>query len=120
VLKKDLFTLTANETAELDYIRTVLGKDIDKRENEIAGVALHALPSEDIARFVRILTQSRRPVSKEIICKALWNLQYDPSIHDGRLYKLVHHTRRAFPKNDVVLNEYGSYRINPIYQTQGA
>ena len=55
-------------------------------------------------------------VTKKDICKQIWNLDYDPVLHDGKIYKLIFKFRNHFGIDDLVLNTYGEYQLNPRYQ----
>lgn len=81
-----------------------LGKNIDQME------------SEDLTKFATYLKNNTK-ISKEEICRQVWGYEYDPVLHDGRIYKMIHKFRNYFGKKDILLNRYGYYEINPRYRT---
>jgi hypothetical protein len=66
----------------------------------------------DIFKFLQLLKcSSSEGASKEEICKMVWQLDYDPIIHDPRIYKLVNRAKTAIGSEDVIINMRGSYRL---------
>lgn len=85
----------------------------------ILGQSLHQIEQPDLARFAKVLYENKS-VGKEDICLAVFSLPYDPVIHDGRIYKLIHKFRNYFGKKDILVNRYGTYEINPKYRTSAS
>lgn len=79
------------------------------------GRSLGKIESPDLARFAQYL-YSNKNVTKEGICQNVWNLSYDPVIHDSKIYKLIHQFRNYFGVKDILINRYGSYEINQRYR----
>lgn len=68
---------------------------------------------DDVENFVTLLKANPNGVSKDLICSTLWNLIYDPVVHENRIYKLIMNTRKYFGVNQSVLNRYGGkYLLN--------
>lgn len=122
-LWKAAFTLTEGQSQELADLKSIHGvanvitrSSLSSDEVEICGISLSSLLDADIQVFMRLLLSAESPVGKEQICKALWGFVYDPTSHDGRIYKLVHKTRAFFKKPDLLVNTYGGYQINPKFK----
>lgn len=76
---------------------------------------LKEIPQEDLQKFTRYII-SESSVDKEGICHHVWNIEYDPVIHDGKVYKLIHRFRDYFGKKDLIVNRYGKYEVNQKYR----
>lgn len=103
-----------------DHLATDLGItplefDAADHEARFLGHSLKNIGSEDLARFTNYIL-SEKSVTKEGICRHVWNLEYDPVIHDGKIYKLIHRFRDYFGKKDLIINRYGSYEVNQRYR----
>lgn len=103
-----------------DHLATDLGitpLEFDAAEHEarFLGHSLRNMGSEDLARFTSYIL-SEKSVTKEGICRHVWSLDYDPVIHDGKIYKLIHRFRDYFGKKDLIINRYGSYEVNQRYR----
>jgi hypothetical protein len=92
-----------------------LSDDARTGEACILGLNLNQIEIQDVAVFAKLLYSSKT-VNKEEICKTVFEIPYDPVLHDGRIYKLIHKFRNYFGKKDIVVNYYGSYEINPKYR----
>lgn len=83
--------------------------------NDISLPTLHKLnfESEEVSEFISLLESAPEGLTKEQICKNLWNYTYDPVIHDNKIYKLIHKTRKSLGLKALITNAYGGkYRIN--------
>lgn len=66
----------------------------------------------EVYEFVYLLQKSGNAGStKAEICKTLWNYDYDPTIHDSKIYKLVNKTKMLLGSDEFIENRRGSYRI---------
>lgn len=75
--------------------------------------------SKSVKRLLALLLANPDGVDKERICEEVFGLSYDPIVHDSKIYKLVLHARRTLGHKDGVVNEYGTYRLDPR-RTRGA
>lgn len=87
----------------------------DTGEIIFLGKSLNKIESEDLAKFTLYIYENSI-VNKEEICRHVWNLDYDPVIHDGKIYKLIHQFRNYFGAKDLIVNRYGKYEINRRYR----
>ncbi len=119
-LKANLLGASDEEITERNLIRLSLGygpvviRSVDSvsSELEIAGILVSTIENEDVKNLLKFLAhQPDFTASKENICEILWNLSYDPSIHDGKIYKLIHKCRQLTRLPDLIVNMYGSYRL---------
>lgn len=120
-LKREIFGCSVAEAAELDYWQTTAGISqiyipIQKgRHESIAGVPLDRIQNKDVAQLLRLFISSITPISKGDIAEKVLNLQYDPTIHDKRIYKLIYLTKAILQRDDIFINLYGTYQLNPKY-----
>lgn len=71
------------------------------------------LDSDEMSAFISLLEKTPDGLSKEEICKKLWDYNYDPVLHDNKIYKLIHKTRKSLGLKALITNSYGGkYRIN--------
>jgi hypothetical protein len=65
--------------------------------------------------LLEILKSNPSGVTKEQLCKKIWNFNYDPIIHDQRVYALIAKTRKYMGSKNSIIHSYrGYYRLNPI------
>lgn len=114
--------LRDGERAELQALRflhgvspVVLRAGSDPAALEICGVRLSTVREVDVHKLMTSLIGAREALDKAALCERVWGLRYDPVTHDGRIYKLIHRARKAFGREDLILNTYGAYRLNPEY-----
>ncbi len=116
--------LLGRETSELKKYEKHLQKHlginpleqiVETGEILFLGKSLKNIESEDLSKFAQYI-HDHESVTKEGICRQVWNLDYDPVMHDGKIYKLIHQFRNYFGSKDVVVNRYGSYEINRRYR----
>jgi hypothetical protein len=120
-LKRTARGLSSEEEREVTYLRDALGASVVVKRNangrddvEIGGVPLSGVADEAVKKFLLLLVHAGdESVSKEAIVSGIWNLNYDPVVHDNKLYKLVQKAKRLFGASDLVVNRYGSYQLNP-------
>jgi hypothetical protein len=112
-----LTQLPTELTGELHWLRETYGvnsfsySDLDQ-SIEIMGIRIsRANENEDVVLLLRLLMESPAGMNKETICKNVWNLQYDPVIHDGKIYKLILKARKASGRKDLIINKYGKYLV---------
>lgn len=119
-LKTSLLGASEEEISELNLIRLSLGHGPVVRrsantgtgELEIAGILVSKIENEDVKNFLKLLAdQEDFLATKEKICHTLWNLSYDPTIHDGKIYKLIHKCRQITRSPQLIVNKYGSYQL---------
>lgn len=122
-IQNKLQPLNPEEAAEYDALKEIHGvdrvvihsTDSHPLETEICGQKLGSLRDQDVIKLMSLLIQATESTNKETLCKEIWNIQYDPILHDSRIYKLIHKTRLVFGKKDLFVNTYGGYQINPAY-----
>jgi hypothetical protein len=120
LMREKIFGLNQHEAAELKWTQAELGftKIIASplRENteiSVAGIPLGSITSHEIRRFVERLLKSEDGLDKDELYRLIWGGEYDPVIHDTKIYKFIMRVRKTFPSDDVVLNKYGRYILNP-------
>ena len=119
-LKERLCSLTDTEQEQLAGLRALHGLSsslrahpLERERSEIFGKKISDLESESVRTlFVAFLSSKDRALTKEEICERVWRLRYDPVVHDGKIYKLIHQARGEFPGREVFVNSYGCYRLN--------
>lgn len=113
-----LVGLSDSERAELNWLYDHLGVPMVNTNDSVLGFNIEQTAiisdeiSEDVAILIRLMTSSPEGVTKEQICKSVWNLDYDPVIHDPKVYKLIMRSREALGRKDWLLNQYGRYKLN--------
>lgn len=123
-LKEVLFSLEASERRELEILQEIHG--ISRlRAGEICGIQIASIENQDQRELLRLLMESSQAgkggaggVDKEAIVSRIWGLKYDPVIHDRKAYKLIHALKKTLQIEDLILNRYGSYELNPKYLGQ--
>lgn len=65
----------------------------------------------DLAKFIKILSESKEPIDKQQIFQMIYNQYYDPVIHDPKIYRLVLWIRKRIAV-DCLVNHYGKYSLN--------
>jgi hypothetical protein len=89
---------------------------------EVCGIRVDSLPTEDQRNLFTLLVDASLSnsggIDKASIVQKIWRVDYDPVKHDGRAYKLIHALKKSLKIEDLILNRYGSYEINPIYLGQ--
>lgn len=83
--------------------------------NNFLGKNLDLMESEDLSLFASLLKEKSK-ITKEEICQKVWGYEYDPVLHDSKIYKMIHRFRNYFGKKDILVNRYGYYEINPRYR----
>lgn len=119
-LKERIFGLDRSESEEISALREAHGITRTVRkyaENavEICGIKLERIKSSDLKSLVTLLLEHSGPVPKTEICRKIWGFEYDPVLHDGRIYKLIHQARTVFRTKELILNTYGGYVLNPKF-----
>jgi hypothetical protein len=119
-LKRRLFGLDESEAAELDLLSRAQGRNQtipsalqNSNETTVAGIVIERIKSEEMRSLLNLLLHRPEGVTKETIHIALWKYAYDPVLHDGRIYKMITRLKKLFGRADIVLNDYGRYRLNP-------
>lgn len=65
-----------------------------------------------------ILEHSPKPVSKSKITESIWGENYDPLIHDARIYTNLQRMRKYLGKKNVLISEAHGYKWNPQFKFQ--
>lgn len=71
--------------------------------------------------FKLLLENFAKPLNKEIICTLLWQENYNPLIHDARIYTNVANLRKIFSNcglTDTLVEKDGSYLLTPNLKFQ--
>lgn len=122
-LKEELIGLSADENAELQLLREQVGigsvirqSSIRGDETEICGVPLRKIPQKDVSRLMLLFLDAKEnSLDKAAICAGVWGLDYDPVLHDKKVYKLIDRTKQVFGRKDLLVNLYGAYQLNPKF-----
>jgi hypothetical protein len=119
-LKEKIFELTSNETSEVKWLieetgshRLISSPLHESGATVIAGVPLGSIESIEIRRLLEELVKREAGLSKEELYVFTWGGSYDPVIHDPKIYKFIMRLRRTFSRQDIVINRYGRYVLNP-------
>jgi tetratricopeptide (TPR) repeat protein len=114
VLKLEALSLLKN----LDYkFDNLMLNSIKFLEAEIYAVSktqtieLSEIKNTNVRSLLRILSSSMEPMNKAVLFESVFNLKYDPTIHDAKLYKLIMLTRKLV-SSDVIVNHHGAYSCN--------
>ena len=106
----------------MEFLREALGISrisvtgtADPLRTEIAGVAVASVRDASVRRLVMRMIAAGQPLDKEKIVREVWDLEYDPVIHDRKVYKLIEKAKALFGMPDLFLNTYGAYEINPAF-----
>jgi hypothetical protein len=120
-LKHAIFGAAPAEVAELDLLLSIHGI-ARASKYEVCGIRVDSLPTEDQRNLFTLLVDAALSnsgaIDKASIVQKIWRVDYDPVKHDGRAYKLIHALKKSLKIEDLILNRYGSYEINPIYLGQ--
>lgn len=74
-----------------------------------------AKPDQEVDQLIQLLKNQPNGVLKEDICYKLWNYEYDPILHDQRIYLLISKIRKFFGSKNSIINSYGGrYRLNKL------
>lgn len=118
-LKKRTTGLTPSEMQDLNYTRELHGLsplfcklNSSPQLTEICGIELHSMLDSELRSLMELFIQHDKTLDKADICKHIWNFNYDPIIHDSKIYKLIYRARTMFGRTDLILNTYGGYRLN--------
>jgi hypothetical protein len=109
--------LSAHYITELAYLRQLQGVSATLAgvTSEFLGVNLLKVKDPEAVAVIRNLSSNVEGLTKEQLCFRLWNYNYDPLLHDRRIYKLVHRIKEIFNCRDAIIAKGGLYRINPKY-----
>lgn len=117
--KVKLAGLNSAEKSELELVclsinRLQTGLEVRSSEDVVvSGRQLSEVKEKDVKNFVKLLlSQKEFSASKEQICQSIWGIDYDPVIHDGKLYKLIHKARKTLDSPNLIVNSYGGYQLN--------
>jgi tetratricopeptide (TPR) repeat protein len=121
-IKKRAFGLDGAEEVEMQYLIDVLGVSsisfapgIDPERVEIAGRPLATLNHPDVKKLLLLLLRCQKPHTKEQIFRGVWEISiYDPTIHDAKVYQLIHKAKAVLKIPNLFMNSYGAYQINPV------
>ncbi len=102
---------------ELNFLRQILGITINSNaiHSEFLGVNLNKIKDTEAVTVIKKLNQNITGISKEDLCSSLWNYNYDPVIHDPKIYNLIYRIKKVFKCRDLIIAASGVYRINPKY-----
>jgi len=121
-LKEVLFGLDREEESEaiahshqLGIHRVVLSSPLGIEDFRVMGKSIKGIRGESTRKLLLLLVKRNESIDKAELCKEVWGHDYDPVIHDGKIYKLICDVRKKFGVKDLLLNQYGNYRLNPRY-----
>jgi hypothetical protein len=113
VLKNEIYTfmnenkieLTHSEKENLKLIELSLG--LSSALNQIS---IPKIKSETVQKLLSILSQNPS-LDKEALFQYVFGIEYDPVIHDSKIYKLILKAKKEI-SSDIILNSYGKYSLN--------
>lgn len=102
---------------ELSFLRQILGitATTTLASAHFFGLNLNKVKDSDAVKVIQKLTQNMMGLTKEELCTDLWNYNYDPIIHDPKIYNLIYRVKKVFQCKDLIVATNGYYRINPKY-----
>lgn len=100
-----------NRILKLQFNQFALNDASEFDHPSLDPIFLKNIKNEDVRALLNLFLRSEEPLSKEDIINNLFNFNYDPTIHDQRLYKLILRTRKEI-NSDLILNHYGKYSLN--------
>lgn len=74
-------------------------------------IRLDKIVSAEVTKLVSFLFSQDKPRTKEEIFEHIYNICYDPIIHDNKIYKLILKTKKMIAQ-DFLINHYGEYSVN--------
>ncbi len=115
-LKDGIFGLTDSDRNELRLFsrltyHTQTPTAIAQNPKFVAGLKLSSIQNTELRIFFELMLNSKTAVSKEEIFSHIWGTGYDPVIHDQKIYKLVMRAKKLFSGQQIIKNEYGTYRL---------
>ena len=115
-MKRLIFGLSPIEESEFSSLCDILGVSAFEtlRVNEIY---LRDVKNEYIRKLIFELMTNDKALGKEDICSKVFEIEYDPFVHDPKIYKLIHAAKAFFGATDLFENTYGGYRLSPKYLT---
>lgn len=96
--------LTTNENNQNKILKFHLGQNFE-------AIHVKSIRSSEIQKLVTLLVQSEFPLAKEKIFHLVYEYEYDPTLHDSKLYKLILRARKELA-DDLIINHYGKYSLN--------
>lgn len=110
-------SLPSSYLEELSFLRQILGitTTISLSSSHFLGVNLNKIKDAEAVKVIQKLTQTMTGLTKEELCTDLWNYNYDPVIHDPKIYNLIYRIKKVFQCKDLIVATSGYYRINPKY-----
>lgn len=114
MLKNDVL-LTEREQTKLKINKLHLGqiqfgKNTDSLQS-IESIQVLNIKNIDVRNLITLLLQNQKPLTKERLIRALYKYDYDPTLHDNKLYKLILRARKEV-STDLIINHYGHYSLN--------
>ncbi len=100
-----------NRILKLQFNHYTLSETNDVEHQSLDPIFLKNIKNEDVRALLSLLLKTDEPLTKEDIINNLFNFNYDPTIHDQRLYKLILRTRKEI-NSDLIINHYGKYSLN--------
>lgn len=103
--------------AELSFLRQSLGIQgySQGKTAEVFGYQISKIEDPIVTKFLKLIIENETGCDKESLCKQLWNYDYDPVIHDPKIYKLIFKTKKILGIKDAILAVGGFYRMNHKY-----
>lgn len=106
--------VTFHQEEEVEYIQLKILYQIHECvRNSEKVIKISDISKKSVKLLLETLNQSTDGLSKESICEIVFNIPYDPIVHDSKIYKLILLARKQLG-HDFLINEYGAYRLNLI------
>ncbi len=90
----------------------------DLGEVKINGEIDHHLSRSSALRklLIHLIESSPKSMGKEQLAKAVWSEDYNPMMHDSRIYTSIQRLRSGFSDPDTIQNWNGGYKWNSKYR----
>jgi hypothetical protein len=111
ILWSDIKTLDKRFEHNLNLLKM----DSFKTKSESRSLLNENSLDNETEQLINLLKSNQNGISKEMICTNLWCYNYDPTIHDSRIYVAISKVRKFYGSKQSVTNAYGDlYKINSL------
>lgn len=73
-------------------------------------ISLSQIKNKHVVKLLNLL-HNNQSLDKETLFESIYNITYDPIIHDSKIYKLILKAKKEI-KSDIIINNYGEYSFN--------
>ncbi len=111
---KNYFTLNHSQLQDFKKIELQLDiytEDQTKNESFVYNrINLKQIKNESVQKLLSTLAKYES-IDKEHLFQSVYDLAYDPVIHDSKIYKLILKAKKEISA-DLIINSYGKYSLN--------